>query len=227
MEQLSRLKLLTNEKSLEKILNTNVLIIGLGGVGGHAFDCLIRSGISNITVVDGDQYEITNLNRQLYSFHNNLGQYKTDVCEYFGLQINPNLNIKKISKYLTIENINEINFSQYDYIIDACDTVVIKKELIKISIKNKIKLISSMGTGNKMRPEMLEIIDIRKTAYDPLAKIIRKMVKEEKIKEKIIVVCSKEIPKKNTTNKIGSNSYVPATAGILMASYVINNIIGE
>jgi len=227
MKQLSRLKLLTNETTLEKIINTNVLIIGLGGVGGYAFDCLVRSGINNITIVDGDKFEITNLNRQLYSLHINLGQYKTNVCEEFGKQINPTINIEKITKYLTLENINEIDFTKFDYILDACDTVSIKKEIIRICTKNKIKLITCMGTGNKMRPELLEITDIRKTSYDPLAKIIRKMVKEERIKDKITVISSKEKPKKIQGSKIGSNSFVPATAGLLMASYIVNDIIGE
>lgn len=227
MKQLSRLKLLTNETTLEKIINTNVLIIGLGGVGGYAFDCLVRSGINNITIVDGDKFEITNLNRQLYSLHINLGQYKTNVCEEFGKQINPTINIEKITEYLTLENINEIDFTKFDYILDACDTVSIKKEIIRICTKNKIKLITCMGTGNKMRPELLEITDIRKTSYDPLAKIIRKMVKEERIKDKITVISSKEKPKKIQGSKIGSNCFVPATAGVLMASYIVNDIIGE
>jgi len=227
MYQLSRLKLLTNETTIEKIMNTNVLLIGLGGVGGFAFDCLIRSGISDITIVDGDKFEITNLNRQLFSFHTTIGENKTDVCEKFGKQINPEVNIKKISKNITLENINEIDFKQYDYVLDACDTVSIKKEIIRICTKNKIKLITCMGTGNKMRPELLEITDIRKTSYDPLAKIIRKMVKEERIKDKITVISSKEKPKKIQGSKIGSNSFVPATAGLLMASYIVNDIIGE
>lgn len=227
MKQLSRLKLLTNETTLEKIINTNVLIIGLGGVGGFAFDCLVRSGINNITIVDGDRFEITNLNRQLFSLHTNLGQYKTDVCEYFGKQINPEVNIEKMTMYLTLDNINEINFTKFDYVLDACDTVSIKKEIIRICTKNKIKLITCMGTGNKMRPELLEITDIRKTNYDPLAKIIRKMVKEERIKDKITVVSSKEIPIKIEGKELGSNSFVPSGAGILMASYVVNDIIGE
>ena len=107
MEQLSRLKLLTNESAIEKLINTNVLIIGLGGVGGFAFDCIVRSGINNITIVDGDKFEITNLNRQLFSLHATLGLYKTDVCEKFGKGINPNINIKKITEFLTIENMKE------------------------------------------------------------------------------------------------------------------------
>lgn len=227
MEQLSRLKLLTNETTLEKIMNTNVLLIGLGGVGGFAFDCLARSGIKDITIIDGDKFEITNLNRQLFSLHTTIGENKTDVCERFGLQINPEIKITKMTKFLTLENIKEIDFKQYDYILDACDTISIKKELIRICTKQNIKLISCMGTGNKLRPELLEITEIRKTKSDPLAKIIRKMVKEERIKQKIHVVSSTEVPKKVEGREIGSISFVPATAGILMSSYVLNDIIGD
>ena len=227
MYQLSRLKLLTNETTIEKIMNTNVLLIGLGGVGGFAFDCLIRSGICDITIVDGDKFEITNLNRQLFALHTTIGENKTDVCEKFGKQINPEVNIKKISKNITLENINEIDFKQYDYILDACDTVSIKKEIIRICTRNNIKLISCMGTGNKLKPNLLEITEIRKTKADPLAKILRKMVKEERIKQKVHVVSSTEVPKKVEGREIGSITFVPATAGILMASYVINDIIGD
>ena len=148
------------------------------------------------------------------------------MCEKYGKEINPNIKITKITKYLTLDNINEIDFNKFDYVVDACDTISIKKELIRICIKKNIKIITCMGTGNKFHPEMLEITDIRKTSYDPLAKIIRKMVRDEKIKAKIPVVSSKETPVKTNSNIIGSNAYVPATAGILMTSYVINDIIG-
>lgn len=226
MKQLNRLKLITSETDLEKISNSNILIIGLGGVGGYTFETLVRSGVEYITIVDGDVFEPTNLNRQLFSLKSTLGQYKTDMCEKYGKEINPNIKITKITKHLTLDNINEIDFNKFDYVVDACDTISIKKELIRICIKKNIKIITCMGTGNKFHPEMLEITDIRKTSYDPLAKIIRKMVRDEKIKAKIPVVSSKETPVKTNSNIIGSNAYVPATAGILMTSYVINDIIG-
>lgn len=227
MGQLSRLKLITSETGLEKLTNTNILLIGLGGVGGHVFEGLIRSGIINITIVDGDKIEESNLNRQILSLHSTIGKNKTDVCEARGLDINPNAKITKITKFLTIDNINEIDFRSFDYVVDTCDTVNIKKEIIRICTKNNIKMISSMGTANKKYPQLLEITDIRKTSYDPLAKIIRKMVKDEKIKTKIPVVSSKEQPIKTQNNELGSNSYVPSTAGLLIVSYIVNNIVGE
>ena len=212
---------------MKKIKNTNILLIGLGGVGGYTFETLVRSGIENITVVDGDIFEETNLNRQVLSLYSNLGKKKTDVAESRAKEINKNIKIKKITKILTKENINEINFKEYNYVIDACDTIDIKKELIKITTKNNIKLISSMGTGNKFHPELLKITTLDKTEYDPIARILRKYVKEEKIVKKIRVVSSTEKPIKTNTTVIGSNAFVPATAGILITSYVINDIVGE
>ena len=156
-----------------------------------------------------------------------INKNKTDVAETRAKEINPNIKIKKITKILTKENIYEINFKEYDYVIDACDTMDIKKELIKITTKNNIKFISSMGTGNKFHPELLELTTLDKTEYDPIAKILRKYVKEEKINKRIKVVSSKEKPVENKSTTIGSNSFVPAAAGILMTSYIINDIVGE
>ena len=128
---------------------------------------------------------------------------------------------------MTKENINEIDFKEYDYIIDACDTLEIKKEIIKICTKNNIKFITCMGTGNKMHPELLKITTLDKTEYDPIAKKLRKYVKEEKINQKIKVVASTEPPIKTKTTTIGSNAFVPGTAGLLLTSYIINDIVGE
>lgn len=227
MQNLSRLELIINKEQIEKIKQKNILLIGLGGVGGYAFETLVRSGISNITIVDGDKFEGSNLNRQVLSFHSTLNQNKTDVAQTRALDINPNINITKITKVLTPTNLKEIDFNNYDYVIDACDTISIKKEIIRTCTKNNIKFISCMGTGNKMNPSLLEITDVRKTSYDPIAKIIRKMIKDEKIKAKIPVVCSKETPIKTNTTTIGSNAFVPGVAGLLLTSYVINDIIGK
>ncbi len=226
MGQLSRLELIIDKEKIKKIKQSNILLIGLGGVGGYAFEGLIRSGIENITIVDGDKFELTNLNRQLLALHSTINQNKTDVAEKRAQDINPEAKIKKITKTLTKENIEELKLEKYDYVIDACDTLNIKKELIRKCTKDKIKLISCMGTGNKLNPSLLQITDIRKTSYDPIAKILRKMVISEKIKGKIPVVSSTEKPIK-TKDKVGSTSFVPATAGLLLASFVINDIVGE
>lgn len=227
MENLSRLELIINKNKIDKIKEKNILLIGLGGVGGYAFETLIRCGIEQITVVDGDTFEESNLNRQVLSTLETINKNKTDIAEIRAKSINPKINIKKITKVLTKENIKEININEFDYVIDACDTIEIKKEIIRICKNNNIKFISCMGTGNKMNPQKLEITTLDKTSYDPIAKILRKMVKEERIKGKIYVVASTEKPIKTNTTTIGSNAFVPAAAGILLTSYVINDIVGE
>lgn len=221
---LDRLEILVGNENIKKLKNTTVLIVGIGGVGGYALEAIARSGIGKIIIVDKDTVDITNLNRQIITTKNNIGLNKVDVAEQRIKEIS-DAEILKINKFITKENIEELFKEKIDYIIDACDTIETKKELIRQSIKRKIKIISCMGTAKKMNPSRLKIMEIKKTNYDPLAKIIRKMVREEKIKEKIMVVCSDEIPIKR--EKLGSNSLVPSTAGILCASFVINDIVGD
>ena len=217
-----RLKLLID---IDKLKNKTILVIGLGGVGGHAFESLIRSGIENIIVIDNDKIDITNLNRQALARQNTIGQYKTDIAKKLAYNINPNANIKTYQIFLDKNNIDEVFSNKIDFVIDAIDTIKTKKLIIKTCLKEKTPFISVMGTGNKMHPELLEISDIRKTEYDPIAKIIRKMVKEEKIKEKIPVIYSKEKP--IIKGKVGSSAFVPPTAGLIAASYVVNKILEE
>lgn len=219
---LDRLELLIGEK-LDKLKNTTVLIIGLGGVGGYALESIVRSGIGKVIIVDSDVIDITNLNRQIISNKTNLGMKKVDEWEKRIKEIS-NCEIKKIDKFITKENINILFEEKIDYIIDACDTIDTKFELIKESIKREIKIISSMGTARKMNPEMLKIISIWKTDTDPVAKILRKKLKDNHIYDKIMVVSSSEKP---VTNKMGSNSFVPAVAGLLCTSYIINEIVGD
>lgn len=212
--------------NLNKIKSITVAVIGVGGVGGYAVESLVRAGISNILVVDYDTVDITNLNRQVISLQNNIAKYKVDVIEERIKLINPECNVIKICKKLDKDNLNKIFDYKIDYVIDACDTLIVKEQLIIECIKRKIKLISSMGTGNKLNPELLKIVDIRKTSYDPLAKRIRKFVVDNKIKEKVMVVCSTEQPRK-VEGKVSSISFVPPVSGLLCSSYVINDIIKE
>lgn len=225
MDQFNRLKLLIGEDKLECISKQTALVLGLGGVGSYAVEALVRSGISHLIIVDNDRVDITNLNRQLMALHSNVGDYKTDVWEKRIKDINPNCEVIKICQFISSDNLGDLFNYNIDYVIDACDTVDTKKALIRECIRRKIKFISSMGTGNKLDPSKLEIVDIRKTSYDPLARVIRKMVKDEHINCKVMVVSSKEKPIKNSIGTIGSNSFVPATAGLLCTSYVINDII--
>lgn len=211
---------LIGKDKFKKVEKVNVLVVGLGGVGGYAFEALIRSGIKNITIIDGDKIEESNLNRQIITSNKNIGIFKTEAAKIRALEINDNLNIKTINEKLTTSNIQNILKDKYDYIIDACDDIEIKLELIKHS--NKYKLISSMGTANKVNPAAFEITTIDKTSNDPIARILRKKVKELKYKRKFKVVCSKETPVPN--KNLGTNSYIPGIAGLLCASYVINDI---
>lgn len=222
---LQRLETLVGENNINKIKNTHVLIIGLGGVGSYALESIVRSGIEKITIVDRDVVDITNLNRQLITDINNIGEDKVDVAEKRILTINPNIEVIKIKQYISSDNIDILFPNPVDYIIDACDCIETKKQLIRECIKRKVRLISSMATAKKMDATKLEIIDIRDTQMDPIARILRKMMKDEEIKGKVMVVCSKEKPIK--MDSLGSNSFVPATAGLLCASYVINDIVGD
>ena len=214
---------LIGQDKYELIKQKTVAIIGIGGVGTYSLETIIRSGIENIIIVDYDTFDITNINRQLYATTNTIGKKKIEVAKKRALEINPKINVITIDKKLDNSNIEELFNYKIDYIIDACDDINLKKLLITNSIKIKIKLISSTGTGNKLDPTSFKITDIRKTSYDPIAKILRKYIKENNIKEKIMVVSSIEKPKK--TNKVNSISYVPSVVGIYLTSYVINDII--
>lgn len=221
-----RIVKLIGKDKFHLIQSKTVAVVGLGGVGGYAVEGLIRSGIQNIIIVDYDKIDITNLNRQLITNTKNIGKYKTDIMEEHIKFINPNCTVTKLQLKLDLDNLNTLFDYKFDYLIDACDTVVIKEELIKRCLTNHIKIISSMGTGNKLNPSLLEIIDIRKTEYDPLAKKIRKYVKTNHIKGEIPVVCSKEQNPK-FEGSIPSLIFVPATSGLLCSNYVIKDIIKE
>lgn len=215
---------LIGKENFNKISNTTVAVIGIGGVGGYAVEGLIRSGISSIIIVDYDTIEISNINRQIISNQKHIGYFKVDEMERRILNINPTCKITKLYDKLSIDNIDNLFKYSFDYLIDACDTIPVKQELIKRCLENDIKIISCMGTGNKLNPSMLEITDIRKTTYDPIAKKIRKYLKDNHINKKVPVVYSKEQNQK-FEGSIPSMVFVPATAGFLCANYVINDII--
>lgn len=217
-----RLNGLINENELNNIKSKKVLVVGLGGVGSITCEALVRSGIHNIDLIDFDKYEESNLNRQLYSLNSTIGKYKTEVAKERLLDINKDININIYTKKLDEDLINKLD-TNYDYIVDAIDDVKAKILLIKFAIKNNIKIISSMGTGNKLDPLKLEITTINKTEYDPLAKVIRKKLKEEGINYKLPVVSSKEQPQLKSSLK--SYFAVTNTAGILLSTFVINDIL--
>ena len=216
---------LIGEDNLNKIKRKNILVLGTGGVGGYAIETLVRSGIQNITIVDYDKIDYSNINRQIIANSNNIGNYKVNEWEKRIKEINKDIQVKKINEKITKDNINILFEEKYDYIIDACDTVIVKKLLIKKCHEKNIKLITVCGMGKKLNPSLVKICDIKDTSYDPLAKSIRKYVKDEKIRGKVPVVFSNEEPKKNDKNLVSSMMMVPATAGINAAYYVINDII--
>ena len=214
---------LIGKEKFNTLRNKKVLIVGCGGVGGYALESLVRSGINNIDIVEYDKIDITNLNRQIITDYTNVNLSKAEVAKKRAQSINPQINIKTYETFMDEKNIEEILSNNYDYIIDACDTVNTKIELIKAYVKGNFKLISCMGTAKKIDPTKLEITTLDKTNYDPLAKIIRKKVKDLKINKKIPVVSSSEqiIESEN----LGSFMMVPASAGILCAKFVISDII--
>lgn len=223
---LDRLELLIGKDKIDEIKKTKVLLIGIGGVGGYTLESLVRSGFQEITIVDYDKIDITNLNRQLISNNDNIGKLKVDEFKKRIESINPNCKVKTIKEKISVSNFDILNISDYDYVIDACDTISVKEEVIRQCLSKNIKFISCMGTGFKLDPSKLEITDLRKTSYDKIAKVLRNMVKCEKLKGKIPVVCSKE--QVNVSGKtIASNSFVPATAGLLLTSYIVNQIVGD
>ena len=218
-----RLEKLIGTTNINKLKEKTILIVGLGGVGGYACETLVRNAIGNIIIIDNDKVDITNKNRQIIATNLTIGKYKTDVMEERLLSINENCNVTKLNIFLDETNINEIFKYKIDYVIDACDTVNTKILLIKECLDRNIKFISSMGTANKIDPKNLKIMNLNQTSYDPLAKKIREKIKKENINGKIMVLSSCEECKK--LNPVGSYSVVTNTAGILLADYIIKDII--
>ena len=219
-----RIEKLIGKDNLIKIKKSTVAVIGLGGVGGYAVTSLIRSGIENIIIVDYDKIDITNLNRQLITNLNNIGEYKTDEMEKYILSINDKCRVIKLNIKLDLSNIDKLFEYKFDYLVDCCDTIDVKQELIKRCLARNITIISSMGTGNKLNPMDLEIMDISKTSYDPIAKKIRKYLRDNHINKRVMVVSSKE-KRDKFQGSIPSMIFVPAVSGILCANYIIKEII--
>ena len=216
---------LIGEINFKKIQEKTILVVGIGGVGGYATESLVRTGIKNIILIDHDTIDISNINRQIISTNKNIGNVKVDEFKKRILDINPDCNVITHKLFLDRTNYNLLDNYKIDYIIDCCDSVDTKKLLIDYSLEKDIKLISSMGTANKLDPTKLQIVDIRKTSYDPLAKILRKYVNDKKINKKIMVVSSTEEPIKN--KNLSTMIFVPATAGLLCSQYVIKDIINS
>lgn len=224
MEFLSRTERMIPKEDVEKINDKSVIVFGLGGVGGSCVEALVRAGIGEIGLVDGDEYEITNINRQAFATTKTLGMRKVDACEERLPEINPKLKIKKYDLFVSEENIRDIDFESYDYVVDAIDTITSKLLIIREAYDRNIKIISAMGAGNRLDPTKFQVMEIEKTQNDPLARIMRKKLKEMGIK-KLKVVCSSELPIKTGDRTPGSISFVPPVCGMVLASQVIRDIL--
>ena len=216
-----RLEGLFSQTELNKLQNANILLVGVGGVGSFCFETLIRTGIKNITIIDFDTYELSNFNRQLHANINTLDHKKVDVLKKHAKNIDANININTYDLYLD-ENSN-IDFSKYDFIIDACDSIKAKIYLIKMAYQFHKKIICSLGVGNRLNPLMLDVTDLNKTYNDPLAKKLRNELNKIDFTGNVKVVFSKELPIKKSP--VASYMAVSSSAGILLADYVIKEVV--
>jgi tRNA A37 threonylcarbamoyladenosine dehydratase len=221
LPKFTRLKKVVGEEGLESLQEKSVLILGVGGVGGYVAEALARSNIGTLILVDFDKVDETNINRQIIALDSTIGKLKVDVLENRIKDINKNCKVIKYSDFIDLKNIDILFNEKIDFFVDACDTVTTKKEVVRQCLKRNIKFISSMGTGNKMDPTKLDIVDVRKTVNDPLARMMRKFIKDEKIKDKVLVLSSTELPIKTGDRTPGSTAFVPSSAGLLIASYIV------
>jgi tRNA A37 threonylcarbamoyladenosine dehydratase len=221
LPKFTRLKKVVGEEGLESLQEKSVLILGVGGVGGYVAEALARSNIGTLILVDFDKVDETNINRQIIALDSTIGKLKVDVLENRIKDINKNCKVIKYSDFIDLKNIDILFNEKIDFFVDACDTVTTKKEVVRQCLKRNIKFISSMGTGNKMDPTKLDIVDVRKTVNDPLARMMRKFIKDEKIKDKVLVLSSTELPVKTGDRTPGSTAFVPSSAGLLIASYIV------
>ncbi|BFK24223.1 tRNA threonylcarbamoyladenosine dehydratase [Massilimicrobiota timonensis] len=227
----SRFELLVGKDCICQLNQKHVIVFGVGGVGGYVVEALVRSGIGHITIVDNDTVSLSNLNRQIIATQDTIGKKKVEVMKERILSIHPDCDVHTLEIFYLPENADDIDLTQYDYVVDAIDTITSKIELA-MRCNQKVPLISSMGTGNKMNPAMLEVSDIYKTSVCPLAKVMRRELKKRGIQH-LKVVYSKEEPLKpqvsnEQTNKRvipGSTSFVPSSAGLLIASEVIKDLL--
>lgn len=228
MSDFSRLEMMIGLENLNKLKTKKVIVFGIGGVGGYVVEALTRSAIGRIDIVDSDKISSSNINRQIIALNSTIGQYKTEVMKKRMLDINSEINVETYNIFFLPDNQDEIDFSKYDYIIDAIDTIKAKIALVECAKKYDIPIISSMGTGNKLNPSMLEVSDIYKTSVCPLARVMRQELKRRNI-DKLKVVYSKEIPIKNKNidgkNIPSSNSFVPSVAGLIIASEVVKDLL--
>ena len=232
LNEFCRTELLIGEEGIEKLNNSKVIVFGIGGVGSFVVEALTRAGVGNLILVDNDTICISNLNRQIHATQSTVGNIKVEAMKERVLSINPNCNVEAKQEFITADNIEEIIPSDIDYVVDAIDTVTSKLALAEYCYKNNIKLIASMGTGNKMDPTQFRVTDVFKTKVCPLAKVMRTELRKRGVK-KLKVVYSEEIPMVPNKGKAvpsqkrqtpGSISFVPPVAGMIIGGEVIKDL---
>lgn len=243
LNSFSRTELLLGKESMEKLWKARVAVFGIGGVGGHVVEALVRSGIQAIDLIDNDKVSVTNINRQIIATTKTIGRYKTEVMKERILEINPECKVNIYNCFYLPETKDEFDFSQYSYIVDAVDTVTAKIQLVVEAQEKNVPIISSMGAGNKLNPAEFEVADIYKTSVCPLAKVMRRELKKRNIKHLKVVyskeealtpmeeVSVEEIPLEEMEFKSakrratpGSVAFVPSVAGLIIASEVIKDL---
>lgn len=239
-EQLIRTELLFGEAAMERLWNSRVAVFGIGGVGGHCAEALARSGIGTIDLVDSDRVALSNLNRQLVATRSTIGEFKTEAMKQRILDINPEITVNEWRCFFLPEEQEKFPFSEYDYVVDAVDTVTAKIGLVMAAKEAGVPIISSMGAGNKIDPSKFEVADIYDTTVCPLAKVMRRELKKRGVK-KLKCVYSKELPLEHQPSALavlqeieadssrrstpGSTAFTPSVAGLIIAGEVIKDLV--
>ena len=236
MHEFSRTELLLGAEGLEKLKHASVMVFGVGGVGSHCIEALARSGVGKLILIDNDTVSLTNINRQSIAYHSTVGRYKTEVMRERIADICPEIEVETYEMFVLPDNLEELILKRPDYVIDAIDTVTAKIGIAELTKKHGIPLISSMGTGNKLHPELFEITDLSKTSVCPLCKVMRRELKARGIRH-LKVLYSPEKPVDTSGHETGEDkgarrvlpgsiSFVPPVAGLLIAGEVIREISG-
>ncbi|MBR4383907.1 MAG: tRNA threonylcarbamoyladenosine dehydratase [Selenomonadaceae bacterium] len=225
-DRFQRLKLLIGDENFSKLNAATVAVFGIGGVGSFAAEALARSGVGHLILVDKDFIDVTNINRQLHALTSTIGRSKVEVMRERIFEINPAAHVDAIQKFfLPDANVEDFFVCKFDYVVDAIDNLTAKIFLIEECNRRGVKIISSMGAGNKLDPTRFKVGDIFQTSVDPVAKILRKKLRERGIKN-LRVVWSDEMPRP-VENFIGSTAFVPSTAGLILASEVVRDLLSE
>lgn len=228
LDQFSRTELIFGKEAMEKLKRSRVAVFGIGGVGGYAVEALARSGVGTLDIIDNDKICLTNLNRQIFAVHSTVGQYKVDVAKERICDICPDIKVNTYKCFFMPDTADDFNFTEYDYVIDAIDTVTGKLEIIKRAKTANVPVISAMGAGNKQDPTAFKVADIYETKVCPLARVMRQELRKADIKD-VKVVYSEEKPIRQIENAEiknipGSNAFVPSVAGLIIAGEVIKDL---